>query len=93
MPNNYAKVRDSLLKTERDRNKYREFRDELIEISRLIGVIDKAREKQGLTKKQLADLAGIEPANVRRLLTNPKNLSILTLLRLTRALQLDLTVK
>lgn len=93
MPNNYAKVRDSLLKTDRDRNKYREFRDELIEISRLIGVIDQAREKQGLTKKQLADLAGIEPANVRRLLTNPKNVSLATLLRLTRALDLGITIR
>ncbi len=93
MPNNYAKIRETLLKTDRERAKYREFRDELIEISRLIGLIDQAREKQGLTKKQLADLAGIEPANVRRLLTNPKNLSILTLLRLTRALKLNLTVK
>lgn len=93
MPNNYAKVRDSLLKTDKDRNKYREFRDELIEISRLIGVIDQAREKQGLTKKQLADLAGIEPANVRRLLTNPKNVSLATLLRLTRALDLGVTIR
>ena len=93
MTNNYVKVRDSLLKTDRDRNKYREFRDELIEISRLIGVIDQAREKQGLTKKQLADLAGIEPANVRRLLTNPKNVSLATLLRLTRALDLGITIR
>ena len=93
MTNNYVKVRDSLLKTDRDRNKYREFRDELIEISRLIRVIDQAREKQGLTKKQLADLAGIEPANVRRLLTNPKNVSLATLLRLTRALDLGITIR
>lgn len=93
MPNNYAKVRETLLKTDGERTKYREFRDELIEISRLIGVIDQAREKQGLTKKQLADLAGIEPANVRRLLTNPRNVSLATLLRLTRALGLGITIR
>lgn len=94
MANNYTNVRDSLLTSPESRARHRELRDELIEVSKLIHLIDQTREKQGLTKKELAELAGIEPANVRRLLSaNPKNLSLLTLLRLARALRLSLTLR
>lgn len=94
MANNYLKIRDQMLSAPGRRAKYQKLKDELVEISQLISAIDQAREQRGMSKKQLADLAGLEPANVRRLLSSElKNVSMLTLLRLSRALGLRLVIK
>ena len=87
MANNYVKIRDQMLSAPGRREKYQKLKDELVEISQLISAIDQAREQRGMSKKQLADLAGLEPANVRRLLSSePKNVSMRTVVRLTMAL-------
>jgi ribosome-binding protein aMBF1 (putative translation factor) len=94
MANNYVKIRDQMLSAPGKKAKYQKLKNELIEISQLISAIDQAREQLGMSKKQLADLAGLEPANVRRLFSSEfKNVSMLTLLRLSRALGLRLVIK
>ena len=94
MANNYVRIRDQMLSAPGKRAKYQKLKDELVEISQLISAIDQAREQRGMSKKQLADLAGLEPANVRRLRSSGlKNVSMLTLLRLSRALGLRLVIK
>lgn len=94
MANNYPKLKNELLNSPNSRSKHLELRDELIEVSKLIRVIDQAREQRGLTKKQLAELSGIEPANIRRLLTaKPKNLSLATLVRLSKVLELQIKLQ
>jgi transcriptional regulator with XRE-family HTH domain len=56
--------------------------------------IDAKREQAGLSKAALAECAGINPASIRRLFTSDEsNPTLLTVLELMDALDLDLVVR
>ena len=57
----------------------------LVSKNRILEVIEAARKSEGISKKKLAELAGLEPSSVRRLLTaqtaNPTAENVFRLLR------------
>lgn len=66
----------------------------LISTSNLLNQLDQLREEQGLTKKELANLAGIEPASVRRLLSGQSpNPTLNTVMKLLAALDSSLSIQ
>lgn len=55
--------------------------------------IDRERERQGLTKQELAKRAGLQPAAVRRVFSGQSNPTLSTLSALTTALRCDVNIQ
>ncbi len=63
----------------------------LIAASDLLTELDRLRDLQGLTKAELARKAGLQPSNVRKMLSSGTGrLELVTLLKLALAIDLEL---
>jgi DNA-binding phage protein len=66
------------------------FAQQLKTVDEMINMLESMLELQGLNKSELARLVGVEPANIRRLFTNPGNPTIRTISDLAFELGLEL---
>lgn len=75
------------------RRAYEAARARIDMIDGLVRALDQAREKQGISKAELARRIGAEPAAVRRLLTTPRpNPTMATFVGAADALGLEISV-
>ena len=58
----------------------------------IVAAIDRERNRQGLTKQELAERAGLQPAAVRRVFTGGTNPTLATLSALATALRCDVNI-
>jgi DNA-binding phage protein len=66
------------------------FAQQLKTVDEMVNMLESMLELQGLNKSELARLVGVEPANIRRLFTNPRNPTIRTISDLAFELGLEL---
>lgn len=84
---------DDLLKDETIRQEVEAEASALIAASDLLTELDRLRDQQGLTKAELARKAGLQPSNVRKMLSlGTGRVELVTYLRLIRALGLELSI-
>lgn len=82
---------DDLLKDETIRQEVEAEARALIAASDLLTELDRLRDQQGLTKAELARKAGLQPSNVRKMLSlGTGKLELTTLLKLVLALNSEL---
>jgi len=65
----WEQIRDRKLADPASRSRYEQKRDALIAVRRVLLAMDEERERRHLSKTELASIAGLQPAAVRRLLT------------------------
>jgi len=65
----WEQIRDQKLANPASRARYEQKRDALIAVRRVLVAMDEERERRHLSKTELASIAGLQPAAVRRLLT------------------------
>ena len=93
-PSEWEQFRERLLEDPEAREQYEQTFQSTVEIRRLLQTIEAEREKAGLTKAELARLAGTNPAAMRRLLTaEMSNPTLRTLLAIFDALGLELALR
>ncbi len=84
---------DDVLKDETVRQEVEAEARALIAASDLLTELDRLRDQQGLTKADLARKAGLQPSNVRKMLSSGTGrVELVTYLKLIRALGLDLSI-
>jgi DNA-binding phage protein len=93
-PGRWEQIRERLLDDPEARERYERTFQVTVEIRRLLQTIEAEREQAGLTKAELARLAGTNPAAMRRLLTaETSNPTLRTLLAIFDALGLELSLR
>ncbi len=95
-PTNKSSVQaaiDDLLGDETVRREVEAEARALIAASDLLTELDRLRDQQGLTKAELARKAGLQPSNVRKMLSSGTGrVELVTYLKLIRALGRDLSI-
>jgi DNA-binding phage protein len=90
----WEQLRERILANPEARKRYDRTRRTLAAVRSILETIDSKREQAGLSKAALAECAGINPASIRRLFTSDgSNPTLLTVLELMDALDLDLVVQ
>ena len=93
-PSRWEQIRERLLEDPEAREQYQRTFQATVESRHLLQAIEAERERAGLTKAELARLAGTNPAAMRRLLTaETSNPTLRTLLAIFDALGLEFSLR
>ena len=93
-PDEWGALRDELFQTTEDREEYARTFREIVAVRSFLQAVDAERERAGLSKKELAERAGLSAVVVRRLLTaEESNPTFKTILHLCAALDLEIQLK
>ncbi len=90
----WAEIRSRTLSDPAMRQRYERTRRSVAAVRQVLQTIDAARERVGMTKAELAERAGTNPAAMRRLLTSgSSNPTLRTLIEVSDALGLEMVVR
>ena len=93
MAGRWEQVRERVLAAPEARERYERTRRTVTGTREVLHRIEEERERAGLTKRELADRLGTDPASVRRLLTaQSANPTLKTLLEMLDVLGLELAL-
>lgn len=93
-PDEWAEFRTGLLTDPESRAEYERTFREVVAIRTILQICEAEREKAGLTKAELAQRVGINPASIRRLFTaEGSNPTFKTLLGIFDVLGLEISLK
>ncbi len=90
----WEKFQEQLLSDPEVREEYERTFHATVAFRKILQMIEAEREKAGLSKAELAQRIGVNPASLRRLLTaEGSNPTLKTMLGVFEALELELTLK
>ncbi len=90
----FDELRDEMLQTPEQREEYERAVRRMVAVRKMLMAIDAERERRGMSKNDLAELVGMNPAAIRRLFTSERaNPALGTILEILAALRIEIEFK
>jgi ribosome-binding protein aMBF1 (putative translation factor) len=90
----FDELRDEGVQTPEKREEYERSVRKMMAVRKMLLAIDGERERRGMSKNDLAELVGINPAAIRRLFTSERaNPTLGTVLEILAALRIEVEFK